>query len=611
MEVRNHLERAAAAGMIREIDYRFALFLDRLAGTMSPFLPVVAALVSRAAGGGHICLPLEEVTGKEVFPASEDEALRLPDASSLRRQLLSSGVVGTPGRRQPLILDEDNRLYLHRFFSYEKIIADDLLRRSAPLLPVETERAAKLLEMIFPGSDHGNQQKTAAAAALCKQLLIISGGPGTGKTYTVARILAILTTLADPPLRIAMAAPTGKAAARLSQSIRAAGERLPGGWESTATIPGHASTLHRLLGVRPGGRFRRNSDNPLPLDLLVVDEASMIDIPLMARLLSALPPRCRLILLGDRDQLASVEAGSLFADLCSGAGNGWSQAPAARLEALTGNALNIEEAAGFNDSLLLLEKSYRFHKKSGIGRLAAAVNSGNRAALQRVMQGGYDDLDFFSPRDSELAALVEARVAPGFAASLDAAGPHDALAILERQRVLCALREGPYGVAGMNGMVEAALRRRGLIRDAHRWYRGRPLLITANHHGLGLFNGDIGIVWPDEQGRPRAWFPEPSGGLRSIAPTRLPEHETAYAVTVHKSQGSEFERVILVLPLADSEILSAELIYTGITRARKALEIWAPRQLMETAIGRRVRRHSGLAVRLWGKERVYTRKGAR
>ena len=605
-EIHDQLAAAKAAGLLREIDYRFALFLDRLAESRSPVLLLAAALVSRAAGQGHLCLPLDTVSDIPLFPELEGDGPRLPTTASLRRELMVTGVVGVPGEIAPLILDGENRLYLHRFLSYEELIASDLRQRGREIIGIDIPRARRMLARIFP-HDHGNrhhgdnQQMMAAAAALCKRLLIISGGPGTGKTYTVARILALLQDQAGCSLRIGLAAPTGKAAARLTQSIRLARQTLACDAEVAEAIPDNASTLHRLLGTIPGSsRFRHSQDNPLPLDLLVVDEASMIDVPLMARLLAALPAQCRLLLLGDRDQLASVEAGSLFADLCAHGREGWSPTLARLLAELTGHLPPIlEHVPLFNDCLVLLTRSYRFHARSGIGALAAAVNRGDVRKLHGIMASGFEDLDFCAPEREELHGMVAQRAIPGYEACFTAPGPAEALATFEQLRILCALRDGPYGVAGINRMVEEGLHRKGLLRRGDLWYQGRPLLITVNNYALQLFNGDIGIIWPDDQGQPRAWFPSPDGGLRSLSPARLPGHETAWAMTVHKSQGSEFDRVILVLPTDDSDILSAELVYTGLTRAKKSLEIWANPDLLSTVIQRRVKRHSGLAARLW------------
>ncbi len=600
-EISKKIAWSTTVGLLRNIDYHFALFIEKLAGGKQPYLQLAAALVSQAVGRGHICLPLVEIADREILAGSEEGGITTPDILHWREALLESGVVGGPDDQTPLILDLKNRLYMQRYFCYEKYIANDLLGRTAGITGVDRERAYATLNMLFPQAQGVNLQKLAAAVALSKKLVIISGGPGTGKTFTVARILAALQDQANLGLRIALAAPTGKAAARLAQSIRDAKVHLPGGRKLLQSIPDTASTLHRLLGTIHGSpSFRFNTDNPLLLDLLVIDEASMIDVPLMTRVLEALPHEARLILLGDRDQLASVEAGSLFANLCERERSSWSFSLGEQLTGLMG--CNIEtknEAPDFDDSLVLLEESYRFSRESGIGALATAVNNGNPEAVEQVLTTGGDDLVFRSPTRGDLFEILEKWTVTKLSAVFSAPGPQEALASFEKLRILCALRSGPTGVREMNTAVERALRRHGLIKGHAQWYMGRPIMITSNQYGLRLFNGDVGIIWPDDTGKLQAWFSSVDGKLRSISPSRLGQHETAYAITIHKSQGSEYDQLLLVLPHDDTELLTRELIYTGITRAKITLELWVPLELIKVAITRRVRRHSGLADRLW------------
>ncbi|HER62871.1 MAG TPA: exodeoxyribonuclease V subunit alpha, partial [Desulfobacteraceae bacterium] len=494
-------------------------------------------------------------------------------------------------------------LYLARYYRCEKIIADDLLCRSRGILPVDMENAASLIARLFPAGAGEDYQRMAVAAAALKQFVVISGGPGTGKTYTVARILALLQALAGAGLRIGLAAPTGKAAVRLQESIGTARKTLDD--DLAAMVPAETKTLHRLLGYNPGtGQFRHNSRNRLHLDLLVIDEASMIDVPLMAALVEALPEKTRVVMLGDRDQLTSVEAGSLFGDICSSPDPGWSAELCARVERLAGWAPQpVCPGENFGDSVVLLRKSYRFQGKGGISGLAAVINSGSRDQLLKMYGREYDDLLLGHPDENRSRQRLEEYLLAGFKPCFASREPAEALTVLAGFRILCALREGPHGVAGVNLLTENILRRQGLLSGSDQWYRGRPLIIRSNHYGLQLFNGDTGVVWPDKAGKLRAWFARPDGSLHQVPLSRLPEHDTAYAITVHQSQGSEFAEVLFLLPTTDNRVLCRELIYTGITRARERLLLHGAPDLLATAMERSVVRYSGLNEKLWKRDK--------
>lgn len=589
-------------GALRPLDAHFADLLLRHAARPSPQLALAAALASRHAGDGHVCLPLTRVAGQAPF-----EALpwRAPTLADWRDALLGSGVVGEPGASMPLILDAAGRLYLERLWRDEDLVARDLAARAAPRTDVDPAALAAPLRRLFPGDDPGTAgQRRAAAVAALHGLGILCGGPGTGKTHTVARLLALLVELAgDRPPRVALAAPTGKAAQRLAESLRRSADVLPAGFKLPDTVP----TLHRLLGLRPDGSARHDADHPLACDLLLIDEASMVDLPLLARTLRALPVRARLILLGDPNQLASVEAGAVLGELCAGAG-GYSAAGAARLAAATGDAAPGGGPGGMGDAIALLEHSYRFEGGGAIGRLAAAVNAGDAAAALALLRAGgavrFEAIDTPAALGARLAAQVAPALQPLFENSGDAADaafePAAALARLGAFQVLTALREGPFGVAGVNAAIERALHRRGLIRGQAANYPGRPLLITRNDYGLGLFNGDLGLLLPDASGVLRAWFAGPDSAPRALTPTRLPAHESAYALTVHKSQGSEFDRLLLILPPQPNPLLTRELIYTALTRARDGVTVWGAEATLAAAIGRRLTRDSGLADRVRG-----------
>jgi exodeoxyribonuclease V alpha subunit len=615
-------------GLLTDLDRHFARFMSRLAGGPSPELELAAALASHATGQGDICINLrqwarrarwsgaaaESSEAAESAETPESSAFTPPPIGEWLSALRASPVVGRPGERHPLVLDRRGRLYLYRYWSYEQQLADDLLQRAeaAPEIPDEARLRADL-DQLYPRHPElvgPDWQKVAAAVAALKQVCVISGGPGTGKTSTVLRILALLTgQTAGRPLRMALAAPTGKAAARLQEAIRAAKPGLGLEPERLVQIPEEASTLHRLLGARPdSAAFRHDQDNPLPLDVLVVDEVSMVGLALLAKTVAALPDGARLILLGDKDQLASVEAGAVLGEICAGGGRA-SPEFRARLAALTGEALprGRESSSLLADAIVLLRHSFRFGAASGIGALARAVNRGRAAeALELLENAAHDDIAWRILADpaelpERLAEPVTAGFAPYLQAVRDGAEPVAVFARFNQFRVLCALRRGPFGVEASNQLCEDLLRGRGLIDPRQDWYLGRPVMIVRNDYNLRLFNGDIGITLPDpaDPQRMRVFFLGNDGALRGFAPARLPEHETVYAMTVHKSQGSEFDRVLVVTPNEPSPVLSRELIYTALTRAKQQASFYGEPEVFAAAVERRLRRSSGLRDRLW------------
>ena len=621
------LDQALVNGIIRDLDLQFAKLMGRLAQKGSDHLLLAAALTSQAAGEGHVCLELGRLADLPLWEGGD----YAPPLDTWRSALLESGVVGRDGDDRPLILDLDDRIYLARYRHFEARLAAQLQARAGwaegvdeaklrqgldrlfPVAPAESAEPGQLGLFDAPPPREPDWQRLAAALAVLRRFTVISGGPGTGKTRTVTSILALVAE--QGVARIALTAPTGKAAARLSESIKQAKTTLDLSEATRAAIPEQALTLHRLLGVTPGrAQPRHHAGNPLHLDLLVVDEASMVDLPLMARLADALPERTRLILLGDRDQLASVEAGAVLGDICGEPDQRWSAEACRWLGEVSGNGLDSgleggERRPAIADSIAQLRKSYRFHERSGIGALARAVNGGDGASARRVLtEGGYDDLALHVADERRLAALIAERAVTHYGEYLKAESPEAALEAFGRYRILCALREGPFGVHRANEAAERALRGAGLIpkreRGASPWYPGRPVMVTRNDYALALFNGDIGLILPDPEadGVLRAFFPPPPGGdgaVRRLHPNRLPEVETVYAMTVHKSQGSEFDRLLLILPPADSPLASRELLYTGITRARRAVELCADPAALDQAARRRVHRASGLRLRLW------------
>ena len=594
------------------LDVHFARLMGRLSGSGHEALFLAAALVSRAQGLGHVCFDLSSLAGKPLLPGQPDSPV-CPEAEDWIRSLEKEKVVGRPGEYKPLILN-GSRFYLYRYWEYEKELIDFLKERTAAGAgPVDEAALKDGLTRLFPRTDSEGTdwQKVAALASVWKRCCVISGGPGTGKTFTVAKILALLQEQQGPgALRTALAAPTGKAAGRLQEAMKKSLEGLECADSIKAALPLEASTLHRLLKPIPESPyFRYDSKNPLPFEVIVIDEASMVDLALLSKLVQALSPGARLILLGDKDQLASVEAGAVLGDICGlGKNQGFSKDFRDSYYRVAGERLDggpeDERGTGIRDAIITLKKSYRFGSSSGIEAVSRAVNEGDGVgALGRLKDSSASDIRWRDlPRPETLAAAIKPLAVSGFSEYFQPAGDRELFESFGRFRILCALREGPYGVQALNGMIEQLLRQAGLIRQAGRWYPGRPVMITRNDYPLRLFNGDMGIALADPEGNQelRVFFPSPDGVVRKYPPLRLPEHETAYALTVHKSQGSEFDRVLLILPDRDVPILTRELFYTGVTRAREEVEIWGREAIFCRAVSRRIQRSSGLREALWG-----------
>ncbi|MGS3447606.1 exodeoxyribonuclease V subunit alpha [Klebsiella electrica] len=596
---------AASQRLLRPLDVQFALMVAQEA---HPAVKLAAAVLSRDAGEGHVCLPIACLQTDEFLSGKTSELREqllaqagVPD--DWPALLLASEAVSGGERPTPIVLCGD-RLYLNRMWRNELTVAR-FFNDANQVVDVDEALLAQTLDALFPASDETDWQKVAAAVALTRRISVISGGPGTGKTTTVARLLAaLIQTTRQPRCRIRLAAPTGKAAARLTESLGEALSRLPLTDEQKALLPTEASTLHRLLGAQPGSqRMRYHAGNPLHLDVLVVDEASMIDLPMMARLIDALPEHGRVIFLGDRDQLASVEAGAVLGDICAWVNAGYTAGRAAQLERLTGHPVpagESEVAGALRDSLCLLQKSYRFGNHSGIGSLARAVNNGDRHGVRATLRQAYEDIALhpLGTTGEYEAMLMQSQAGYGRYLQLlrERAEPEALIAAFGEFQLLCALRDGPYGVSGVNEQLEQMLnRRRAITLPRHsRWYEGRPVMISRNDSALGLFNGDIGIALERREGL-RVWFPMPDGSIKSVQPSRLPEHDTAWAMTVHKSQGSEFDHAALILPAKIIPLVTRELVYTAITRAKQRLSIYADEQVLTQSIVARTERRSGLA----------------
>ncbi len=588
--------------LLSNLDQQFIRMLTRLSGepTLPDAVALAAALVSHRASRGDVCLlldsPLSGVTASLPFPP-------LDEWKSILR---AHPLVGAPGSFSPLILESGGRLYLYRYWQYEDILARNLLTRTAVKVQVDDEMLHRELQHYFPEPPvlAVDWQRVAGAVAVLRRLCVISGGPGTGKTSTVVRILALLQSISETPLRIGLAAPTGKAAARLQSSIEDAKQQLECPQELLQQIPQDSVTLHRLLKVKmDGSGFHYHKENLLPLDLLVIDEASMVDLALMSKVVQALPAHARLIILGDQYQLASVEAGSVLGDICSGTGY-FSSSFQKQLERVTGDKyLAAEEGNGVSepvplaDSVVQLRHSYRFGSGSGIGRLADAINRGDATSSQAVLKDDeFTDLSWLADEQRPFRSALE-----GFRDYLQRVRNGDSVeevfAAFERFRVLCAVRRGPLGVEGVNRAIEQMIAREGLIDTSPLWYSGRPVMITRNDYNLQLYNGDIGIALKDEEGQVGVCFFH-SGSVRRVAPSRLPGHETSFAMTAHKSQGSEFDHVMLILPDSGREGLSRELLYTAVTRARRQFSLSGEPESLRMAVEQKIARRSGLSQRL-------------
>jgi exodeoxyribonuclease V alpha subunit len=562
------------AGVLDASDVHVAQRLTALVGDEDPLVALAVAFVVRAVRAGSVCVDLAGVTDAEIDAP-------WPDADQWHDALAASPLVTADKPVLRVLEQDDVRLfYLDRYWREEEQVHADLVGRPAGAAPPDPAWLDAALDRVFPPSGY-EEQRAAARVALTRATTVLTGGPGTGKTTTVAALLALCAEQAElaglSGLRIALAAPTGKAAARLQQAVEEEVGKLPA--SDQARLAGvRAVTLHRLLGARPdtSSRFRHHRDNRLPHDVVVVDETSMVSLTMMARLLEAVRPGSRLILVGDPFQLASVEAGAVLADLVE----------------------TVEDTTEVGVAALVT--SHRFGNE--IGALAEAVRRGDSDEAVRLLEDGGEHIALLSGDGS--TAAVRALVAPHATAVLRAAEAGDAaaaLSLLDAQRLLCAHREGPYGVRHWNSQVERWLGEETGETVWATWYPGRPVLVTANDYGLGIYNGDVGVVvrpTPGSGHRGLRAAVDSSAGRLDLATSRLAQVETMHALTIHKSQGSQADEVVVVLPPPESRLLTRELFYTAITRAKQRVVVVGSADDVRAAIDRRAVRATGLRQRL-------------
>ena len=604
-------------GHLRTLDHALAQSLRRLDRDTPDAVLAAAALASLAVAKGHAGVRLGAADGLV------EAEIAWPDADAWTRQLAASRWVDTPDDatavadpHAPLVL-EGGLLYLRRYREYERALALGLQRiATQPVPEAGIEPLALLFARLFPQATHDDRQALAAALALRHALLLVTGGPGTGKTTTTARLLVLLVAQAlhagRASPRIALAAPTGRAAERMAESVRQAVQALAAmgvDADLLAALPTSGTTLHRLLGTIPDSpRFRHDGDNPLPFDVVVVDEASMIDLPLMAKLVDAVASGTRLVLLGDPDQLPSVEAGDVLAAILGAAGEGdaMGRGDADVLRPLLGDADSTSVLAQeggearFPGIRVHLQRGWRQSEALDLAPLAAAVREGDAdAALAQLRAGTLSNVHFHEGLADPLELQRDDLLAH-FRALGHAATPADALAQSTRLRLLTAVREGPQGARTLNARIERLLAEGGGAgRAPQGHFQGQLLIVTENSYRHRLFNGDIGVCLRDAAGTLVAWFPgDDAGNPRAFHPAALPAHESAFAMTVHKAQGSEFDTVWLLLPARGNRVLSRELVYTGITRARRALHVAGSEAVIREALVRHAGRWSGLGWRL-------------
>ncbi len=546
------------------LDYQLANFLSRVDKDNSLAVEQAVKILSHEVRQGHVCIWLDDFSDIEVSPSE-----RTIEVADWRRSLLKSSAIGQPGDLTPLILDESNHLYFHRYWQYEQQLAAAL--KSRVHCELETPEDS-WFDQQFKNLPLSEQQQEAVKKALSNNFSIISGGPGTGKTTTIASLLLLLNHF-DPDARVGLAAPTGKAAMRMQEAMLNSAEQFDPA--DAVLLETQAQTLHRLLGYQSGKvTFRYQQSNPLPYSVVIVDEASMIDLALMNKLVSAVAKDARLILIGDRHQLASVEAGSVFGDIC------------------IDRQTNV-----LSSTLTLLTKSYRFSTGQGIEQLSKSINAGNSDAVIEILSSTkFPEIEWLNPEVDSIIwqQQLKTKVFQQLDAIKSAPSSAEKFANLSHFQLLCAHQKGRFGVAGISSAIDDWIQKKYRLADKI-WYAGKPLMIKENDYQTKLFNGDFGLVVAEKEQKFRVVFQSSNEHSQSLSISRLPAHENAWAISVHKSQGSEFDEVMLVLPESPSPVISRELLYTAVTRAKSKITIVSNEKVLRHAIEHQIQRRSGLA----------------
>ena len=586
-------------GWIELYEQELVHYLEQKYGNITDQEKLFAVFTSLFLKEGHVSLPIDQSPKEWADHLDLDKLIerKLAELPMDRAELESNRLIGEGDEEKPFIMHGD-RISIRRFFMYEKKISDWIKTRSKVTSDLHTELPLDYFHSLFDSdSESPNWQKVAVAMSMIKPFLIISGGPGTGKTTTVAKILAMQMMSSKEPLRIALAAPTGKAAGRMAESLYREIDRLNVPEEKRSQIPKDAATLHRLLyGLDRGGLLPDFDKKTLRYDLIVVDEASMIDLNLMYRLISHIGEKTRLILLGDKDQLASVEAGSVFADLCQKPENGFRQETADNIKQLMPQTdLPVKKQSILNDSVLYLTKSYRFDEESGIGNLASLVKQSEVTSdqigslINENPELKNQQFDFSKHSLEDLAKSLSIQVET----VKEIRNAKKLLKFWKESAWLTVLRRGPEGSRELNRLVEKILVLQRTVQPENGWYHGRPVIITRNSYAMGVFNGDLGVCLKDSDGKMTVYV-ESGSEIKKLQPNRLTDYAPAYFLTVHKSQGSEFDHVNLLLPKRDTPILTRELLYTAITRARNSFHLYGDLELFTKGVQRETVRYTGL-----------------
>ncbi len=569
---------------------------DRYPQSTSSHL-LLPILVNLEVGAGNVCLALDCLEQRARQLGVEKEASR-----ELSKNIASCAFIGTSENSKPIILHNE-KLYFNRHFHNEKSISDYMQKSALENIQISTADIENI-NCIFKTKELVDYQKVAAVVALKNKVSIISGGPGTGKTWAIGKILQLITQQ-NASIRIKLAAPTGKAASRLSSSIQLffGNSSLACDGAILEKIPKEAVTLHKLLSInRSTHKPRYDIANKLGCDLLVLDEVSMIDQQMMAYVCRALPETSRLILLGDKDQLSSVEAGSVFADLCGGI----NQTEFYKLECnwfsenFSMHVTQHDKNSVMANNVVVLQKSYRFDEHSSIGNLARLVNQGNSHGVLQLLETAPEtnDLRWIQVEENNITQELVIFADATYLIMMDQETIEAAFTHFNQYQILSAIWSGAGGVHDVNAVIEHYVKSMKEIPSDLEFYAGKPIMITQNNYQYDIYNGDTGIIWPNEEGQLMCYFEKGKGDYKSLSLSQLTHYISAYSITVHKSQGSEFEHVLMIFPFADTAVVTRELFYTGVTRASKVIEVWGNRKIIKNAVEKKTKRMSGLLENL-------------